>query len=142
MSSSWGTQATILAVGTETTVTIRAHRYWNDTNLRVMAGETYVYRASGRWFDFGIPSGPDGYETPAWSLLQRLLQDRRRLTEVRWFVLCGAIVSGVDAYLFPIGAQAELKAPVGGLLRCFANDVPCFYWNNFGSVNLVIERVS
>ena len=56
-----------------------------------------------------------------------------------WFALCGAIpASGAGPFL--IGAGARLRLPAGRLL-CFANDVPGFYWNNFGAVSLTVELV-
>jgi hypothetical protein len=56
-----------------------------------------------------------------------------------WFALCGAIpASGAGPFL--IGAGARLRLPAGRLL-CFANDVPGFYWNNFGAVILTVELV-
>ncbi len=32
--------------------------------------------------------------------------------------------------------------PASGQLEFFANDVPGFYWNNFGSIQLEITRLS
>src|SRR5450755_2117785 len=62
----------ILEIGETTTVPIRARAYWNDTGIAVRIGEHYRLRAEGSWRDFLITSGPDGYETPSYSLGQRL----------------------------------------------------------------------
>jgi hypothetical protein len=85
-----------------------------------------------------IVSGPDGYDTPWWSLGQRLLAGTRRLPTAPWFALCGAIpASGASPFL--IGASARLRLPAGRLL-CFANDVPGF--NSPRSFRSVVGRCS
>src|SRR5450755_2157216 len=75
----------ILEIGETTTVPIRARAYWNDTGIAVRIGEHYRLRAEGSWRDFLITSGPDGYETPWYSLGQRLASPLRRVPNARWF---------------------------------------------------------
>src|SRR5450755_485584 len=77
----------ILEIGETTTVPIRARAYWNDTGIAVRIGEHYRLRAEGSWRDFLITSGPDGYETPWYSLGQRLASPLRRVPNARWFAL-------------------------------------------------------
>jgi hypothetical protein len=88
-----------------------------------------------------ITSGPDGYETPWYSLAQRLAAPLRRVPNARWFVLIGA-VRGAERSPFVIGRETETVIPAEGTLKCFANDVPGFYWNNCGVICLSIERLS
>ena len=128
-----------LEVGEQMTVHVHARRYWNDTGLELVKDAVYACYARGRWWDLIFQSGPDGYEAPWWSLLQRLLAGRRRVPTARWFALCG-IVSGGGTDTFLIGSAARLQVPAGRML-CFANDVPGAYWNNFGTITLTIERL-
>ena len=131
----------ILEIGETTTVPIRARAYWNDTGIAVRIGEHYRLRAEGSWRDFLITSGPDGYETPWYSLGQRLASPLRRVPNARWFALIGA-VRGAERRPFVIGRETETVIPAAGTLKCFANDVPGFYWNNCGAIYLSIERLS
>jgi hypothetical protein len=55
-----------------------------------------------------------------------------------WFALIGAIDSDSSTQ-FLIGTQS-VSAPVRtGQLCCFANDVPGFYWNNKGAIQLIVD---
>jgi hypothetical protein len=64
----------------------------------------------------------------------------------RFFRLMGRIVANGEqptsddpGSTFPIGAGAALTAPTAGRLFVFCNDREGFYWNNWGSVTLVIQ---
>jgi hypothetical protein len=130
-----------LAIGETTTVAIRAREYWNDTGISVRSGEHYRLRAEGSWRDFLITSGPDGYATPWYSLAQRLAAPLRRVPNARWFALIGA-VRGAEGSPFVIGRETETVISADGTLACFANDVPGFYWNNYGAIRLSLKRLS
>ena len=122
---------------------IRARSKWNATGVRMNAGEQYVFIASGRWIDFVIPTDADGYasaEAPVVGSLLRRFERRRRAPDEHWFCLTGAI--GADGVPFRIGTRSEYRVPPGvsGELSCFANDVSRAYWNNWGAVQLRIER--
>jgi hypothetical protein len=130
-----------LAVGEKRQVEISARKLWNDTGIDVKEGERYRLRADGTWRDLLILSGPDGYDAPWYSLGQRLAGGRRRVPSARWFALIGAVSDG-RSKPFVIGSECLATMPASGSLRCFANDVRGFYWNNFGAVSLRIERLS
>lgn len=116
--------------------TIRAASYWNDTGIIIEAGRRYDFFATGNWVDLVVRSGPDGNPAPGWS--QRLLQRQLRAQGQPYFRLIGALDRD-PASMFPIGAALTgWEAPRGGMLTCFANDVPGFYWNNSGSVILMV----
>jgi len=137
-----------LQVGEKATVDIVARRYWNDTGLYVTTGQRYRLTARGTWTDFYIPCAADGYKAPGWllqgplGLLTRTIQRLRRAPEGNWFVLAGAIRAAGHYQYFVSGSSREVHMPASGHLEFFANDVPGFYWNNFGSIRLEITRLS
>jgi hypothetical protein len=139
MSTPGSTPARSLVVSERLTMRVEARSYWTDTGLEIVEDAVYECHANGRWLDMLIVCGTDDYDTPWWSLGQRLLAGTRRLPTAPWFALCGA-VPACGAGPFLIGANARLRLPAGRML-CFANDVPGFYWNNFGAVTLTVERV-
>jgi hypothetical protein len=47
-----------------------------------------------------------------------------------------------DETAFVIGENRLYAANTKGRLYCFANDLPHWYWNNFGSVRVTVTRVS
>lgn len=108
--------------------------YWTDTGLDLRAGQTVRLTATGTWTDWTTPSGPDGYDRPIMSIAKPL----RRLRKAPWFALCGALDRRGDK-AFLIGAEAQIIAPRDGRLFVFANDVPGFYFNNSGSIDLTVE---
>jgi hypothetical protein len=115
---------------------IRARPLWNDTGFELEAGRQYTLRAEGHWWDFYIRCTAEGYRSPnSWV---RRLEHRRRAPAWNWFALIGT-VDRDPAALFKIGAGLSLIAPRTGRLFCFANDLPGFYWNNWGAVQLTCE---
>jgi hypothetical protein len=118
-------------------IPIMAGEYWNDTKIDMDTGERYMLTASGRWLDFFIPSSPDGYSSPLSSIksLNRLL----RHPTGKLFSLIGCLDRRVEQQ-FIIGRGVTFDSEVSGRLYCFANDVPGFYWNNWGHIALTIKR--
>jgi hypothetical protein len=58
----------------------------------------------------------------------------------RWFALIGRI-DGHPSTTFLIGTgRKPILMPASGELICFANDVPGYYWNNLGTLQLTITR--
>ena len=123
-------------VGESVTSEIRAGSFWNKTGVQLVAGQRHLMTASGHWVDFFIRHEPDGDPSDSWYL--RLFESKRRLAGENWFVLVGALDSD-PATAFRIGSQCEYIAPAAGELTCFANDVPGFYWNNWGHVTLIVR---
>jgi hypothetical protein len=135
---------TCLTVGTGSSspkapaFTVFAQRYWNHTGYSVEAGATYELAATGIWYDASTPSGPDGY--PRGNYFQNLVSGFRRSPCHQWFALIGTL-DGSHNTQFLIGSHVTYTAPRSGEIVCYANDVPGFYWNNEGSVNLMIDRI-
>jgi hypothetical protein len=119
-------------------IPIMAGAYWNDTNIDMDAGERYMLTASGRWIDFFIPSSPDGYSSPLSSIM--LLNRFLRHPAGKLFSLIGCLDRRVEQQ-FIIGRGVTFDPEVSGRLYCFANDVPGFYWNNWGHIALTIKRI-
>ncbi|MGC0110541.1 hypothetical protein [Ralstonia pseudosolanacearum] len=128
-----------MEIGQTAQVTIFANAPWNDTGVDFEQGALYQLTAEGEWFDAWIKSNADGYDSNIW--LQQHFKSVLRLPAARWFCLVGAIGHELDA-TFQIGCSRAVAAPSSGRLFCFANDVPGFYFNNFGSVQLTIRRES
>lgn len=117
------------------------------TGLSVTPAASYRFIAYGRWRDWWITCGPDG-----WPGL--FLEARCRLPWRHFFLLCGCI--GEDLrFAFPIGSHRDWTAPPAYAmgtdreLRLFANDWPGSYGNNrklpprqAGPLVLTIMRVS
>jgi hypothetical protein len=122
-------------------VRVGARKRRVDTGIDLVAGVTYEFRADGRWLDLVIRSGPEGYPTPWWSLLQRLVEEWRPLQTANWMTLGGEVRTGDgDVLRFGIGSRVRRQVPAGRLW-CFANDAYGWYWNNFGSVSLTVEAI-
>jgi hypothetical protein len=128
-----------LAIGDRISVPVPARRYWSPTHVRLTAGQVYELNAVGTWRDFLATSGPDGYETPWYSPWQRLAERWRRMPQARWFALIGAIRDD-QSEPFVIGSNLTMQAQASGPLECYANDVPGFYFNNLGSVELTVTH--
>jgi len=127
-----------MEVGESTNVSIYAHKNWNLTGVVLSAGETYEFHAEGRWVDWFIPHGPEG--DPSASFYMRWFERWRRIKTANWFALVGALNSDVKT-AFVIGRGGIRNVIASGELTCFANDVPCFYWNNRGEVQLTVRRL-
>lgn len=132
----------MLKVAERITVDVVARCYWNNTALHVTAGQRYQFVAVGAWTDLLVRCGADGYPTPWWSLPQWIAQGFRRLPKENWFVLAGAVRAEENNRYFVVGTGREIRMPATGQLAFFANDVPGFYWNNFGAIRLEIARLS
>jgi len=124
-------------VGESVTSEIRARSFWNKTGIQLVASQRHLMTVSGDWVDFFMRHDADGDPSSSWYL--RLFESKRRLPRENWFVLAGALDSD-PATAFLIGSQCEYTAPAAGELTCFANDVPGFYWNNWGHVILTVTR--
>lgn len=109
---------------------------WNDTGLDVEAGDGLVVAATGEWWDRQFRATAAGYEAP-WYL--RVWGWLRRCPRGKWFELSGA-VGRSNRHAFPIGARGEVTVPASGRLFLFANDVPGFYGNNRGALDVEIGR--
>ncbi|MFS2153198.1 hypothetical protein [Rhizobium sp. Rhizsp42] len=113
------------------TKSIPARERWTRV-CDIRQGATYAFTASGRWQDWKIDAGVDGYDRP-WL---RPFTGLRVMPEQQWFALIGAIDKD-KATAFLIGkSRPSWIAPKTGVLYCCANDIPWMYWNNSGAVEL------
>jgi hypothetical protein len=117
---------------------IDAGRYWNHTGIMLEAGATYELVAAGIWIDAGLSCDPDGYARG--NFIQDLFKCLRRSPRHQWFTLMGSIGCHHET-IFPIGSYTTYVARKTGELVCFANDVPGFYWNNKGVIELKATRI-
>jgi hypothetical protein len=66
----------------------------------------------------------------------------KRLPSEEYFQLCGVVGSPVALNQFPIRPDVPFTAPASGRLFLFLNDVPGFYANNDGRLEVQIEEIS
>lgn len=128
----------MLAVSESAQTCIQAKLLWNDTEIELVAGQTYRFTASGEWIDWTISCNANGYPSPNWLL--RASETFRRAPQADWFALMGAIDRDPQTQ-FKIGTDHTLAVPKTGRLSCFANDVALMYWNNRGAVQLTVTRI-
>jgi hypothetical protein len=100
----------------------------------VQAREVWSFSASGRWKDWWISCGPEGYR----NFIADILDIRPRIAGQNWFCLCG-MVEGTDEQ-FAIGRGCTHRFEKAGRLVLFANDLSCMYRNNYGSVSVTAVR--
>jgi hypothetical protein len=131
------TGARRLKPGESYSAVIQAREPWVSTGVYVEAGESYALSAAGTWVDKDYESGPEGYDSRKWYM--HAAEWLRRYRQAKWFALIGCV--GRDRNTtFVIGRGATLNAKKPGVLVCYANDVPWFYFNNKGTVTLTIRR--
>ncbi|MBP1152583.1 MULTISPECIES: hypothetical protein [Methylocaldum] len=125
-------------VGDQKSFSVRARSFWNDSGIDLAAGGIYQFSARRTWTDFFISCGPAGYSGLSY---QNKLGSSLRLPREKWFALCGALDrNGQTAFV--IGESCRYTAEAAGRLYCFANDVPGWYWNNFGSAEVIATRLA
>lgn len=117
-------------------VQVPARKSWRDTTVDMVLGEQYELTATGTWWDGFIPASPNGFFFLPEILLNRFLRHRSS----NFFALIGCLDRRPDQQFF-IGKYCKYTPDVDGRLFCFANDVPGFYRNNWGKVDLTIKRV-
>jgi hypothetical protein len=123
---------------------IPASQTWVNTGVWVLPGDDLSLSAHGTWVDSIIPCSADGYHAP---LFYASNKPPRIHDGDLYFRLMGRIVrdgltpaSDEARETFPIGSQANLTALWAGLLFVFANDRPGYYWNNWGTIKLMITK--
>ena len=120
---------------------IYAQLYWNSTGVMLRPGYSYQFSATGSWWDAVKKCCADGY--PKGNFVQELARNLRRSPENDWFALVGAVNRDLSTrFLIGLSRVYDVPEKGGGELFCFANDVPGFYWNNFGYVTLTTRQIS
>ena len=107
---------------------------WVDTGIDVSAGQTLVFRASGKLKDWYIPTDADGFAFNPAGLFAR-----RRYPQHNWLALLGALDRDPDG-VFPIGLREEKLFNQSGRLFVFVNDHDSdfAYGNNKGVLSLTV----
>jgi hypothetical protein len=126
-------------IGDTVVAVIEAREHWNTTGITLRKGEVYSVTASGEWHDAGKVCDAGGWVSD--SALIRDLEHFRRVRDANWFALIGAFDKDRRTE-FVIGASTQFTADRDGELTCFANDAPFMYWNNKGSVEIRVTRIS
>jgi len=121
------------------TAFICARLRWNKTRIVLTSGERYLLTAKGHWVDFFLCHGPAG--GPSTFQYLRRFESSRRMPSENWFALIGAI-DCEQRTAFLIGDRKEITMTHSGELTCYANDLPSMYWNNWGRVELQVQRYS
>lgn len=112
---------------------VKVHARDGATYGPVVAGQTLCFRAVGRWWDWFIPCGPEGYRNfPA-----DVLDIHPVVEDVPYFCLMAEIVGSADPPI-RLGREANVQLPASGMLRFFANDAKGLEWNNWGSIEVHI----
>jgi hypothetical protein len=127
-----------MEVGKPQSVGVNSRLKWNETGIRLTAGERYHFHATGTWVDWTITCDADGYESS--NLILRVSEPLRRVPDKRWFALIGS-TGKKDGEVFLIGTDSLYTPRTTGELLCFANDVILAYCNNHGAVTLTVTRV-
>jgi hypothetical protein len=125
-----------------TTVAVSSRDPWVDTGVTLISGDKVTFSASGRWFDWIIPCTADGYIAKP---LYSIHRPPRILDDGRYFRLMGCILQGKPGDCYPpeksfvIGQSSSHVIDTTGKLYVFANDRCGYYWNNWGSITLIID---
>lgn len=101
---------------------------------QVQAGETWSFSAHGRWNDWWISCGPDGYR----NFVADIFQIEPRFKGQNWFCLCGEIANSGER--FAIGRGCTHRFETSGQVTFYANDLLSKYGNNHGSIELTAVR--
>jgi hypothetical protein len=128
-----------LEAGVSVEVTVQASLLRNRTGVAIQESATYLLEVRGdqHWFDAWIETDADGYSRPWLKLAEGL----RRVPAANWFALVGTL-DGQPETAWVIGRGSRHTATASGELVCFANDMPCMYWNNWGALVLTVTRLT
>lgn len=121
---------------------ILAREPWNDTGVDLRVGASYCFDyamdPAQPWKDAFVSCDPIyGHN----SLLARPMKRFCRMRGQNYYVLIGCI--GRDkATFFPVFQFRDkpYQPDRSGRLWVFANDVPGFYWNNYGRLSLQVHN--
>lgn len=119
----------------------------NTAVTLVIQGHRYRLIATGEWWDLWKNTDARGYGG-FWYM--KRFERLRRLPHADWFALAGFILpaalpdrglpepSGTTCFDLSayVGGRPDWIAPATGVLHVFPNDLPCLYWNNWGSITL------
>ena len=125
-----------IATGETLSISVNAGKRYSAEQLNVIEGEEYrIWCDKGQWWvDMIIPVSANGYYNTLANLFGQ------RLKNERCMCLCGTYDEN-DKQAFAIGSTHKVTASQTGKLSFFANDVPGYEWNNWGTIIVNIERI-
>jgi hypothetical protein len=125
-----------LQLGDTKQLTVFAADRYSRNIVAAEPGQQYHirYQQGKRWVDLIIPATAAGYKNPLADLFGQ------RLKGINCFCLC-ATFNDNDNYAFPIGLEHTFTTSLAGSLTFFANDVPGYDWNNWGSIEIIVSRL-
>ena len=112
-----------------------------ETGLCVRAGETLRFStpAGAKWWDIWFKRAADGSGKGSfYPWYMNRVRCRLAVPKSPAFALHGRVGSG-KAFL--IGLGGDFAMVDAGPLVLFTNDVPGFYWQNFGAIAVTIAKV-
>lgn len=118
----------------------------NSTRIVVTPGMRlrFLVPPGQLWTDFYIQTDASGYTHGPLAFIQERFASTKPLPNENWFALIGAI-NRPDTPVFVMRKCDKRRDIVDihdtGKLILFANDARCFYWNNFGRLEVVITRL-
>src|SRR5437773_10357224 len=92
------------SVNTVQSAPIAARRPWNHTGVRLEAGATYEFVATGTWTDRDHESDADGYVSP--NFLMKLAELGKRVRAANWLALIGSVDED-ESLQFVIGTRSS-----------------------------------
>ncbi|MBL1141918.1 MAG: protein kinase [Proteobacteria bacterium] len=109
---------------------------WQNSGVAIKRGHTYTISATGQWSlgPLCAPTGPTGeglYTIACWDLGFQIVAKRSHAA------LIGKI--GKDNLAFYIGTDFTFTADKNGILYFCSNDAPGFFFDNEGSLDVVIS---
>ena len=144
------TQHTWLRLETEqfTKIMVEADRKYNHSGIQVKTGEVYRVTVADdqKWHDAAIQCSANGWSREdiedGWKeIFIAGTEHLRRVPDVNWFCLCAAIGSTLNSYM-EVGKNKEIQVSHTGELTFFANDLDSRYFNNWGNIEVLVERLS
>lgn len=131
-----------------TKIMVEADRKYNHSGIQAKAGEVYRVTVADdqKWHDAAIQCSADGWNKDdieeGWQeIFIAGTEHLRRVPDVNWFCLCAAIGTARNSYM-EVGKNKEIQAILTGELTFFANDLESRYFNNWGNIEVVVERLS
>lgn len=129
-----------LTPGTSCRTLINARNPENDAGLSVKKGERYrVCVAKGHiWKDASIENHPPRGSKGTTSM--NMIASWKRSPKSDWFALMAEVTGNTEP--IDLYRSQEFQTAHAGQLILYANDVPVFYWNNSGVIEVLISRLS
>jgi hypothetical protein len=132
---------THLETGCAIAITIDVSRRQAETGVCFIIGESYSIVAEGIWWDFYLPSDPAGH-VHRLALIDQMIKPLLRDPELPWCSLIGADLAPYERQEFAIAQCTNVTSRIDGEFRCYVNDVPGFFRNDFGSLLVTLRRLS